>query len=133
MNIYLNKTDAVNLTNVIGELPIKTGGFIILNRITEKTNGLPVDLPETETIEFTFSAEEVNFIVNVLGDLPTKSNAWPLYMNVMSQRDNPPLINPPVQQEEVTHDPEPAVVELVDADPDASGVADVVDCPVAAE
>ena len=34
------------------------------------------------------TVEEVNFILNVLGDLPTKSGAWPLIVSLKDQAES---------------------------------------------
>ena len=34
------------------------------------------------------TVEEVNFILNVLGDLPTKSGAWPLIVSLIDQAES---------------------------------------------
>ena len=34
------------------------------------------------------TVEEVNFIIRVLGDLPTKSGAWPLIVSLKDQADS---------------------------------------------
>ena len=36
-------------------------------------------------ITLELSVEEVNSILNVLGDLPTKSGAWPLIVKIQQQ------------------------------------------------
>lgn len=38
-----------------------------------------------EQITLTLTVEEVNSILSVLGELPTKSNAWPLTMKIHGQ------------------------------------------------
>lgn len=38
-----------------------------------------------EQITLTLTVEEVNSILSVLGDLPTKSNAWPLTQKIYGQ------------------------------------------------
>ena len=37
---------------------------------------------ETKTISVDLTAGELQDVINVLGDLPTKSNAWPLAMKL---------------------------------------------------
>lgn len=39
-------------------------------------------------INLELSAEEVNAILAVLGDLPTKSNAWPLVVKIREQAES---------------------------------------------
>jgi hypothetical protein len=36
-------------------------------------------------ITFEFTIDEANFIVKVLNNLPTESNAWPLVQNIKEQ------------------------------------------------
>jgi len=43
-------------------------------------------------ISLELSVEEVNAILSVLGDLPTKSGAWPLIVKIKEQAD--PQIEP---------------------------------------
>jgi len=43
-------------------------------------------------ISLELSVEEVNAILGVLGDLPTKSGAWPLIVKIKEQAD--PQIEP---------------------------------------
>lgn len=38
-----------------------------------------------QEVDLKLTAEEINFIVAVLGNLPTQSNAWPLMQKVKSQ------------------------------------------------
>lgn len=40
-----------------------------------------------QEMELKLTAEEINFIVAVLGNLPTQSNAWPLMQKVKSQAE----------------------------------------------
>lgn len=40
-----------------------------------------------QEVELKLTAEEINFIVAVLGNLPTQSNAWPLMQKVKSQAE----------------------------------------------
>jgi hypothetical protein len=43
--------------------------------------------------------EEVNSVVQVLGELPSKTNAWPLIMKIKNQAEKQlPKEEPPVQQ-----------------------------------
>lgn len=39
-------------------------------------------------IKLTLSVEEVNAILNVLGDLPTKSGAYPLVLKIKDQAES---------------------------------------------
>ena len=39
-------------------------------------------------VTLTLTLDEVNAIVQVLGDLPTKSGAYPLVIKIMSQLDS---------------------------------------------
>jgi hypothetical protein len=34
------------------------------------------------------SLEEINAVLGVLGDLPTKSGAWPLFVKIKEQAEN---------------------------------------------
>ena len=43
-------------------------------------------------IQLELSAEEVNAILQVLGDLPTKTGAWPLIVKIKEQAE--PQIEP---------------------------------------
>lgn len=38
-----------------------------------------------DTYAITFTAQELSFILKVLGDLPSKSGAYPLMMNIEAQ------------------------------------------------
>lgn len=49
-------------------------------------------------IKLELSIEEVNAILQVLGDLPTKSGAWPLVMKIKEQAE--PQVPKPEPQEE---------------------------------
>lgn len=40
-----------------------------------------------QEVELKLTVEEINFIVAVLGNLPTQSNAWPLMQKVKSQSE----------------------------------------------
>ena len=48
-------------------------------------------------IKLELSIEEVNAILQVLGDLPTKSGAWPLVMKIKEQAE--PQVPKPETQE----------------------------------
>lgn len=39
-------------------------------------------------IQLELSAEEINFILTLLGDLPTKSGAWPLIVKIKEQAES---------------------------------------------
>lgn len=39
-------------------------------------------------IELKLSIEEVNYLINVLGELPSKSGAWPLILKIKEQGDS---------------------------------------------
>ena len=39
-------------------------------------------------INLELSAEEVNAIISVLGDLPTKTGAWPLVVKIREQAES---------------------------------------------
>ena len=39
-------------------------------------------------IELKLSIEEVNYLINVLGEFPSKSGAWPLILKIKEQGDN---------------------------------------------
>lgn len=43
----------------------------------------PTEAPATITL--TLTVDEVNGILNVLGDLPTKAGAWPLVQKIRQQ------------------------------------------------
>ena len=47
-------------------------------------------------IKLELSIEEVNFILAVMGDLPTKTGAWELLKRIKEQAD--PQLPPPVQE-----------------------------------
>ena len=38
-------------------------------------------------MDINLTVEEINFILNVLGDLPTKTGAWTLLTNIKSQAE----------------------------------------------
>jgi len=40
-----------------------------------------------QKIELKLTTEEVNFVLAVLGNLPTQSNAWPLMQNIKTQAE----------------------------------------------
>lgn len=39
-------------------------------------------------VSLSLSVEEVNAILSVLGDLPSKTGAWPLILKIKSQAEN---------------------------------------------
>lgn len=39
----------------------------------------------SKELELTLSAEEVNGILNMLAELPTKTNAWPVLQKIQQQ------------------------------------------------
>lgn len=39
-------------------------------------------------IELKLTIEEVNYVIGVLGELPSKSGAWPLILKIKEQGDN---------------------------------------------
>ena len=41
-----------------------------------------------QEIELKLTAEEVNFVLAVLGNLPTQSNAWPLMQKIRTQAES---------------------------------------------
>ena len=38
-----------------------------------------------DQVKLELSVDEVNFIIQVLGELPTKSNSWPLTQKIVGQ------------------------------------------------
>jgi len=52
-------------------------------------------IEENFVIKLELSVEEVNAILNVLGELPTKSGAWPLVMKIKEQAE--PQVPPPAE------------------------------------
>jgi hypothetical protein len=38
-------------------------------------------------LDFKLTAEEANFVLAVLGNLPTQSNAWPLVQKIKAQAE----------------------------------------------
>lgn len=49
-----------------------------------------------QNITLTLSVEETNAILQVLGDLPTKTGAWPLIVKIKEQAE--PQIPKPTEQ-----------------------------------
>lgn len=41
-----------------------------------------------QEIDIKLTAEEVNFVLAVLGNLPTQSNAWPLMQKIKAQAES---------------------------------------------
>jgi len=49
-------------------------------------------------IQLELSAEEINFILTLLGDLPTKSGAWPLIVKIKEQAES--QVEPEVESDD---------------------------------
>ena len=47
-------------------------------------------------VNLSLTVDELNFLMNVLGELPTKSNAWLLVQKLKQQAD--PQVTPPAQE-----------------------------------